>query len=57
MKMTCGRYKGRDIAALPSSYLEWVAANWDDDAVATAADKEWRDRERWSMHFEDDDDK
>lgn len=58
MKMPAGKFKGKDIELLPSSYLKWVAENWkemtpQDKAICEAADKEWRYREFHGMHFED----
>lgn len=57
MKMPSGKYKGKDIESIPSSYLKWVAENWQektahDKAVCEAADKEWAYREKTGTHFE-----
>ena len=53
MKMPWGKYKGRDIMDLPSSYLHWLAGS-DDEEIAAAADEEWRWREDHQAHTEDD---
>lgn len=58
MIMPSGKYKGTDIELLPSWYLKWVAENWQeitakDKVLCAAADKEWRYREQFGMHFND----
>lgn len=42
--MPFGKHKGQDIEDIPSDYLRWLAANCDDDQIATIADEEytWR---------------
>lgn len=47
MKMPWGKFKGKEIEALPSSYLRWLAENIDEKnprnaAVCLAADKEYQ---------------
>jgi hypothetical protein len=58
MKMPYGKYKGREVEELPSSYLLWVAENWREDSerdrqICEAADKEWQEREKNRDHFEE----
>ena len=53
-KMPWGKFRGKYIYGLPSSYLKWLAANCDDDNIAEAADQEWNFREHYNYHFEDD---
>ena len=54
MRMPWGKFKGDDIDDVPSDYLKWLAANCDDDEIATAADEEYRRRTDNSAHFYDD---
>jgi hypothetical protein len=54
-----GRYKGKPIHEVPSSYLLWAAENWNEDrpfvaAVVKACDDEWQYREKTNTHIEDD---
>lgn len=58
-KMPFGKYKGRDIETLPSSYLRWLAENMDEKEprnrrVCLAADREYQWREKMGQHFEED---
>ncbi len=46
-----GKYKGKIVDSVPSSYLKWVAENFKDDALATAADTVWQWREQTNCHF------
>ena len=39
MRMPFGKYKGMDIATLPVSYLQWVAANFDPGEIRIEAEK------------------
>lgn len=55
LTMPCGKYKGRSIYDLPSSYLKWVAENWQektpiDKKICKEADKEYRQREKYNTH-------
>lgn len=50
-RMPAGRFMGELIEDLPSDYLKWVAENWEDDEIATAADEEWRWRDDMDEHF------
>ena len=57
MKMPWGKYKGKEIESLPSSYLRWLAENINEDSdwnrtICLAADEEYQDRERFNSHFE-----
>ena len=49
--MPHGKHKGKRLGDIPSGYLYWVAENWDDDVIATAADTVWKDREELGGHF------
>lgn len=56
--MPFGKYRGRRIDALPSSYLRWLAENMAEDKprerdICLAADKEYQWRERHGSHFEE----
>ncbi len=44
--MPHGQYQGEELEQIPSDYLHWVATDWDDDTLATAADEEYNDEER-----------
>ena len=52
-KMKWGAHKGKRLGDIPSGYLKWVAENWSDDRVATAADLVWSDRDNLNDHWED----
>lgn len=52
--MPWGKFKGRYVHSLPSSYLRWVAENCDwDDATQLACDEEYQFRDRYNSHKED----
>ena len=51
MRMPHGQYQGEELEQIPSDYLHWVATDWDDDTLATAADEEYNERERCGEHF------
>jgi len=58
MIMPYGKFKGKPIEELPSSYLRWMAENINDEykkeeSICLAADKEYQYREKNGMHFED----
>ena len=52
MKMPYGAFKEKEMHEIPSGYLHWVAENFKDDKVATAADREWQHREKHGEHWE-----
>lgn len=52
MKMPYGKFKGLELEKISSGYLRWVAENFDNDVIATEADKEWRWREKYNEHWE-----
>lgn len=51
--MPYGAFIGKEMHEIPSRYLHWVAENFDNDEIATAADKEWQWREKFDKHWED----
>jgi len=53
MIMPFGKYKGKDLEDIPSSYLKWLAENCENDDIATKADEEYRWRSDHRKHFED----
>lgn len=53
IKMPYGAFKGKTVDELPSGYLYWVAENFKDDRIATAADQEWQLREKQNAHWEE----
>jgi len=57
MQLPFGKFKGKEIDALPSSYLKWLAENIDDESkgersICLCADREYNERERTGCHFE-----
>ena len=59
LKMPFGKCKGRDIDDIPSSYLKWVAENFEEStpqkkALVEAADKEYQYREKNGIHWDED---
>lgn len=56
MRMPWGKFRGKNIDELPSWYLLWLAEHSKDDKIATEADTEWRDREKWNEHWKYDED-
>ena len=51
IRMPSGKFRGRELWTIPSPYLKWVAENWGDDEIATAADEEWQWREKHNQHI------
>lgn len=56
--MPFGKHKGKAIENLPSSYLKWMAENFDEKdptrrVLCLEADKEYQHREQHNCHFED----
>lgn len=54
IRMTWGKYKGRLISELPTGYLQWVAANWEEKTprhkkICEAADAELQWRKRYGV--------
>ena len=56
MRMPFGKFRGKEIEELPSAYLHWLAENCDNDAIATEADREWRWRDEFGVHWKYDED-
>lgn len=52
-KMPWGKYRGKAIHTIPSSYLHWLAENCPVDLVSTLADDEWQYREKHNQHIGD----
>ncbi len=52
--MPYGKFKGERVTKLPSGYLYWVAANFENDHIATIADVEYQRRSDEHEHFDDD---
>lgn len=50
MIMPWGKYAGKTIEEIPSSYLKWLAEKCDDDEICEAADEEYQWRERNGEH-------
>lgn len=53
MKMPFGKFKGKEIEEIPSSYLKWGAENIK-GPISEVMDKEWQWREKYNEHIEDD---
>ena len=51
LTMPYGAYKGTPMHKIPSSYLRWVAQNFDDEDICCAADEEYQYREKYGGHF------
>lgn len=56
--MPWGKHKNQRIDRLPSDYLRWLAENIADEAkgensVCLAADREYRDREKYGSHMDE----
>ncbi len=47
--MPYGKHKGTAIGDLPTSYLRWLAENFDDERICAAADTELQYREEWNI--------
>ncbi len=52
-KMPYGKFKGKPMHKIPSGYLRWVAENFDNETVCTAADQEYQWREKYNEHWEE----
>lgn len=48
-----GKYKGRKMEDLPSSYLKWAAENFSNDTWAAACSLIWNYRKETDTHKED----
>jgi uncharacterized protein (DUF3820 family) len=45
LSMPWGKYQGKTIEELPSSYLKWLSEECDDDEIMEAAEEEYKWRE------------
>lgn len=54
LRMPAGKHKGERLSELPSDYLYWVAENWSEDRIASAADSLYRERSDKSEHWYED---
>jgi hypothetical protein len=54
MIMPWGRYKGKDMEDMPSSYLRWLSDNCDDNKIRKEAEDEYNFREKWNTHIWED---
>ena len=52
--MPYGTYRGRTMDLIPSGYLKWLATNFEDDEIASAADEEYRWRTDNNGHWYED---
>lgn len=50
--MSWGKFKGKSMEDIPSSYLKWLAEKSDDEDVCEAADAEYEWRTEWDKHWE-----
>jgi hypothetical protein len=53
MLITFGKHTGKEIDDVPSSYLDWIVNNHDDDELVTAAEEELQYRNTHHCHIED----
>ena len=58
IKMPWGKFKDKMIGEIPSSYLHYVAEQWDEKTalkkqIVKACSDEWEYRENLGCHFED----
>ena len=51
--MPWGKYKGKKIDTIPSSYLKWLAENCEDEHICEQADEEYRARTDYNDHWEE----
>jgi len=56
--MPFGKFKGKPIHEIPSSYLLWAAENFREDSdfhrrVVKACDEEWQYREKYNVHIDE----
>jgi len=51
--MYFGKYKGKTIEQIPSSYLKWLAENCEDETICSVADEEYRIRTNYNDHWEE----
>ena len=49
--MPWGKYKGRTIEDIESSYLKWLIDNCDDDYICECASHEYEFRNTFNKHF------
>jgi len=49
--MHCGKFKGKDISALPNWYLKWMAENWSENTELNKKLCKEADQElKWRQH-------
>jgi hypothetical protein len=58
IKMPIGKWAGHFIDEIPSSYLLWVAENWQEDSefkryLVKECDEEWQWREKYNRHIDE----
>ncbi len=51
--MPWGKFKGQEMAEIPSGYLKWLAENCEDETICCAADEEFSERTDTHSHFWD----
>ena len=51
--MPWGKYKGRKIEKIPSSYVKWLAESCEDEDICYTADEEYRRRTDEYDHWEE----
>lgn len=49
--MPWGKFSGKSIEDIPSSYLKWLAEECEDDEICEAADAEYEWRTEWKKHW------
>ena len=54
MQLPFGKFKGREMEDVPSSYLKWLAESCEDELICCAADEEYRFRTDNNEHWYED---
>jgi hypothetical protein len=49
--MPWGKYTGKSLEDIPSSYLRWLSEECEDDQICEEADKEYEWRTQWKKHW------
>lgn len=52
-ELTFGKFKGKTLEEIPSSYLKWMSENLDGnyDSLANSAHRVWQWREKYDEHI------
>lgn len=53
MILAKGKYRGRDLEEVPSSYLKYIVNTWEEEEIVLECESELKYRDDHNSHFED----